>query len=60
MNLTKWSPSVPPIVIGIVTAATPAIQEWMAQHPVIMTALGVAYMVLSLVLPSPVRDQPKA
>jgi hypothetical protein len=54
--MTKFLPSILPLLIAAATAAAPFVQGWMAEHPTAMTIAGAVYMVLAHMLPSPVAQ----
>jgi len=51
--MTKYLPSVVPVVVALLTAITPTIQDWFTKHPTIGIATAAVYAVVAHWLPSP-------
>lgn len=59
MKMTKLLPSVLPLVVALLTAVTPIVQDWLVNHPVYTVAIGSIFAVVNHWLPSPLKGTGK-
>jgi len=54
--MTKWLPSLLPMLAAIGVAAAPLAQTFISTHPRLSAAIAVAYAILTHLMPSPLQS----